>query len=110
MSGWFVCAILAIMFLCDNKTPFDRPVVPLEYGIKATSELDLVGFNMDVSMDGSSISLKSHVPSSFEPFMLIVMMNVDFILASLANSFWASIIFGKSSAIVTMPDTPAFFN
>lgn len=110
ISGWSTWVILAIMFLCDRQTPLDRPVVPLEYGKSTRSLLDAERFKIDTSMDGSSISLKSHVPSGFGPPRLIDTTNIGFFPGSLANSFWASITFGKSSGVVTTPEAPEFLS
>lgn len=110
ISGWPVWEMLANMFLCDRATPLDSPVVPLEYGIKTMSSVDqLQDFSMEVSTDGSIISLKSHVPFGLEPSRLTHTINFRLRTASL-TSFWALITFGKRSGIVTMPMAPESFN
>lgn len=102
--------MLANKFLCDRDTPLDSPVVPLEYGIKTMSLLDLLlDLSMEVSTDGSIISLKSHVPFGLEPSRLTHTINFRLRLGS-STSFWASITLGKSPGIVTMPMAPESFN
>lgn len=111
ISGWSVWVMLATMFLCDRDTPLDRPVVPLEYGINATSPLlradrDPVS---DVSTDGSIISPKSHVPSGREPSKLTDTTNSG-CLPGPATDRCASVTLDSSPATVTTPTAPESLN
>ncbi|KAE9545536.1 hypothetical protein AGLY_001079, partial [Aphis glycines] len=105
ISGWLVCSMLAKRFRCDSDTPLDRPVVPLEYGMNATSLFDLLFFRIEVSTIGSSISLKSHAPSGLEPLPLTDIMYSGFTPGPFI-SCWASKTLGNNSGIVTTPCAP----
>jgi len=108
-SGWFVWLMLATMFRCDNDTPLDRPVVPLEYGMNATSTFDRLFFRIEVSTIGSSISSKSHAPLGLWPLPFTDMMYKGFTPGP-SISFCASRTLGNNSGIVTTPTAPESLN
>ncbi|KAF0772029.1 hypothetical protein FWK35_00003394 [Aphis craccivora] len=105
ISGWLVCSMLAKRFRCDSDTPLDKPVVPLEYGMNATSAFDLLFFKIEVSTIGSSISSKSQAPSGLGPLPLTDIIYSGFTPGP-AISCWASKTLGNNAGIVTTPCAP----
>lgn len=107
--GWFVCVMLATKFRCDSDTPLDRPVVPLEYGMNATSLFDRLFFKTEVSTIGSSISSKSQAPLCFGP-LPFTDMTYSGLTPGPSISFCASKTLGNNSGIVTTPTAPESLN